>query len=251
MASKKGTKKATTKSKSAKKQIDAIEQVETPTETQSDVQPSAGAYVRATVQLLSSWIKTHKLRTLVIFAVVLIVVAGAIFLLRPGTEPLTNDEIVTQINRELSISGDGNPAVLTVVDDQKVEQPFLEQAENGDKVVLYYKAKKAVLFRPSENRIVHQGTYTPPEAKVFIRNGTNDVAVVENLKQQLDEVEGIDIVSEDVSAKRDYKGITLVSVTDRYDEVIRELETVLSTKVVRLPAGESFPDADILIIAGS
>lgn len=206
---------------------------------------------RASRRGFASWIKGNKLRLLVILVAAAALIGGLVWWLRPGTEQLTNDQIVTEVNKQLSISGDGNPAVLDVIDEQKIEQPFLEQAKNGDKVILYYKAKKAVLFRPGEKRIVHQGTYTPPAAKVFLREGTNDSAKIAEAKDKLEQVDEIDLASQDNSPSKDHRGITLVSVTDRYDDKLQELSKLFDVPVSRLPAGESFPDADILIIVGN
>lgn len=46
-----------------------------------------------------------------------------------------------------------------IVDAKKIkkEQQFFAEAKNGDKIIVFKKAKKAYLFRPSENRIVTSG----------------------------------------------------------------------------------------------
>lgn len=46
-----------------------------------------------------------------------------------------------------------------IVDAKKIqkEQLFFAEAKNGDKIVVFKAAKKAYLFRPSENRIVTSG----------------------------------------------------------------------------------------------
>lgn len=216
-----------------------------------EAKPNFWAYLKATMQLLITWVKAHKRTSLLLAVVVLAVAAGLFWVLRPGQEPLTHDEIVIQINKELSIQGDGNPVILTVEDKNKATQPFLQQAVNGDKVLLYYKAKRAVLYRPSEKRVVHQGTYTPPDAKVFIRKGTAENSPVESVKNALKSVSDITIASEDMATKTDYQGTVIVHVTDRYDEKVRELSDKLQAKIVRMPAGESFPDADIMILVGN
>lgn len=48
------------------------------------------------------------------------------------------------------------PTVATVSDSAKLkEQAFFELAQNGDKVLIYSKAKKAYLYRPSTNKMVN------------------------------------------------------------------------------------------------
>lgn len=47
------------------------------------------------------------------------------------------------------------PTIATVSDADKVKsQTFFQRAENGDKVIVYQQAKKAILYRPSIHKIV-------------------------------------------------------------------------------------------------
>lgn len=47
------------------------------------------------------------------------------------------------------------PSVSKITDKtQLTDQEFLKQAENGDVVLVFMDAKKAVMYRPSENKIV-------------------------------------------------------------------------------------------------
>ncbi len=245
---KEGNKKVKTPAKRIPKK--ALEQ-HAPEPAAPEVKPSFWVYVRATLQLMWAWVRSHKLRAALTVLIAVLLIGVLALVLRPSSAPLTHDQIVLQVNKELSIQGDGNPAILTVEDKDRATQPFLQEAQNGDKVLLYYKAKKSILYRSSEKRIIHQGIYTPPDAKVFIRRGTDNQDRVPDIEKQLESVRGITFASQDVSPQRDYRGITIVSVTDRYDEKIAELERLFGTTVVRLPAGESFPEADILIIVGS
>ena len=46
-------------------------------------------------------------------------------------------------------------AVVTVIDTAKLKgQPFFLRAKNGDKVLIYSKANKAIIYRPSTNKII-------------------------------------------------------------------------------------------------
>ena len=47
------------------------------------------------------------------------------------------------------------PTVATVTDPAKLkDQPFFVHAKSGDKVLIYTTAKKAILYSPTENKIV-------------------------------------------------------------------------------------------------
>lgn len=47
------------------------------------------------------------------------------------------------------------PTVMQVADVTKLkDQPFFTNAQNGDKVLIYSQAKKAILYRPDVNKII-------------------------------------------------------------------------------------------------
>lgn len=68
------------------------------------------------------------------------------------------DALVAQVGKLISLPSDEKPTVATVTDASKVkDQPFFTKAQNGDKVLIYQKAQKAILYRPSGNIIVEVG----------------------------------------------------------------------------------------------
>ena len=56
-----------------------------------------------------------------------------------------------------------NPQLVTVSDvTQLRDQKFFANAQNGDVVVIFSQAQKAVLYRPTTNKIIEIAVYTPP-----------------------------------------------------------------------------------------
>jgi|SRR3972149_6748079 len=68
------------------------------------------------------------------------------------------DLIVSEVGKLISLPSDETPTIATVTDIEKVkDQPFFKNAQNEDKVLIYTNAKKAILYRPSEKRIIEVG----------------------------------------------------------------------------------------------
>lgn len=150
-----------------------------------------------------------------------------------------------------AITTNEQPVVLFVTDKSKVSQPFLEAADNGDEVRLYYQAKKAVLYRPSSGQVIATGDFTPPAAKVFLRAGTNTAARVKDAEAKLKLSAGINLVSKDKSSNTGYAGTLVVDISGRYKDQAALLAKALGATMSALPKGETAPDADILVIAGA
>lgn len=68
------------------------------------------------------------------------------------------DALIAEVGKLIALPSDEKPTVATVTDASKVkDQPFFANAKNGDKVLIYTTANKAILYRPSENRIIEVG----------------------------------------------------------------------------------------------
>jgi len=66
--------------------------------------------------------------------------------------------LTTTIGKFMELPTDEDPTVATILDKEKIkDQPFFKNAKNGDKLLAYTKAMKAILYRPSTNRIIEVG----------------------------------------------------------------------------------------------
>ena len=69
-----------------------------------------------------------------------------------------SDKLVSEVSLLIALPTDEKPTIATVSDITKVQdQPFFKSAKNGDKVLIYTNAKKAILYRPGEKRIIEVG----------------------------------------------------------------------------------------------
>lgn len=68
------------------------------------------------------------------------------------------DEVIVKVSKLIVLPEGENPTLATVTEADKVKgQKFFEKAQNGDKVLVYAQAKKAILYRPSDNKIIEVG----------------------------------------------------------------------------------------------
>ena len=79
-------------------------------------------------------------------------------------------KIISQVGKLIVLPDNEQPTVATVQDLSKLhDQPFFANARVGDKVLIYNISQKAILYRPSENKIIelapintNQNTATKP-----------------------------------------------------------------------------------------
>ncbi|MFZ2484727.1 MAG: hypothetical protein WAX80_02125 [Minisyncoccia bacterium] len=95
--------------------------------------------------------------TIIILAVLILIsavsTAGYFYLQSKKQDESKN--ILDQVSKLIILPQDEQPTIATITDlEQLKDQEFFANAEVGDKVIIYTKAKKAILYRPSENKIV-------------------------------------------------------------------------------------------------
>lgn len=68
------------------------------------------------------------------------------------------DTLVEEVRKLIELPTDEKPTVATITDVEKLkEQSFFKNAKNGDKVLVYTGARKAILYRPDEKRLIEVG----------------------------------------------------------------------------------------------
>lgn len=75
-------------------------------------------------------------------------------------------QLAGDVAKLIDLPTDETPTVATVTDAVKVaDKPFFAKAHNGDKVLLYAKSGKAVLYRPSAKKLIEVSTLNLSEAQ--------------------------------------------------------------------------------------
>ena len=68
------------------------------------------------------------------------------------------DALVAEVGKLIVLPSDERPTVATITDVEKVkDQAFFKNAQNGDKVLIYTNARKAILYRESEKKVIEVG----------------------------------------------------------------------------------------------
>jgi hypothetical protein len=173
--------------------------------------------------------------------------------------------LVNTVGKYLELPAGEVPTVATVSDKSKLaDQPFFAKAEKGDKVLIYARAGKIILYRPTLNKIIEvamipttpsvAGTSTASAqlqtATLTIYNGTQTVglaSVVEKkVKSQLINIQTI----AKLNSKGDYQKSILVVLTPEAKALGDQLAAFLKADITTMPAEEAKPATDLLFIVG-
>jgi hypothetical protein len=173
------------------------------------------------------------------------------------------EELIRQVGELISLPEGEKPSVATVTDEEKLgDQVFFNNAKEGDKVFIYTNAKKVILYRPSENRVVEVGSVniqeevesesTEVQNRFVLLNGTQTTGLTNTMESDLTKIvpEAV-IVSKANAVSLDYEKSLLVNLGASSDQA-EQLADDLGIELVALPEGEKRPeDVDFLIIVGS
>lgn len=135
-----------------------------------DILPKQGVQDKPSVTSIKTP-KSKKTKKVVLYilliALVLASVAAAGYYysryqdIKANPQQVTIDEtkaIVQKVGKLIKLPAKEQPTLATVLDKEKLkDQAFFNDAENGDKILIYTEAKKAVIYREKDNMVVNVG----------------------------------------------------------------------------------------------
>ncbi len=200
--------------------------------------------------------------------------------------PLSNAEeakkLVAKIGQYMELPSSSMPTLATVTDIEKLKnQAFFARAANGDKVLIYADQKKAILYRPSNNKIIdvaplvtsqNDMTGTPSSEPVaseaaakptttatkkaytfVLYNGSSKNGVTNTFEKTLTtKFPGTTVLDKSVAKSRTYEKSALIDLKNSGTAIAAPYASEFGLLLTALPPGETAPkDADFLIILGS
>ena len=118
--------------------------------------------------------KSNKVLWIITIVIALAGISTAVFLYMENQRIKTDPSVLTEATKKaadeearslkakvaklMQLPSDEDPVVATVSDKEKLkDQPFFKEAENGDRILIFTEAKKAVIYREKDNRLINVG----------------------------------------------------------------------------------------------
>ena len=221
-----------------------------------------------------SLFKKVFLPILLVFSLASSILAGFFFVQYQQAKK-TNPEIevkrvVEKVSRLIELPGEETPTLATVSDKGKLsEQEFFSKAENGDKVLVYLKAGKAVLYRPNLNKIIDVAPIRnleqpPAEEKVAgvtdaqenptisLYNGTFISGLTKQAESIITEASSeYEIAARKNASLRNYTQSIVYDASGTHATEAQDLANLFNAQISgSLPDGEQQPSSDLLLIIG-
>ncbi|MBI5613996.1 LytR C-terminal domain-containing protein [Candidatus Gottesmanbacteria bacterium] len=176
-----------------------------------------------------------------------------------------NKKLVEEIGRLMELPKDEDPTVALVNDVERLKtQSFFTNAKNGDKVLIYTTAKKAILYRPSDGKVIEVapvtigGSATPSgqisQSRVVLRNATTVAGLAKKYEVELkSKASFATVVDRETSVNQDVTKTILVDLSGAKGQAAQDLAKALGLSLTDLPKNEGRPQAsaEYLILLGT
>ncbi len=160
-----------------------------------------------------------------------------------------NKRIIAEVSKVYALPQGETPVVGKVSDKEAIKKqyPILDTVENGDYLLIYQEAKKAILYRPSTKQVIKEIPVSVDSGALVsvVGSGSEREAVEKTLTSS-------NVTFTDGgSANTTISGITVVDVSGKNADNAKALAEKLGGKVGSLPTGEDKPsDTDLVVFVG-
>ncbi len=177
------------------------------------------------------------------------------------------EALLEKVGKLMVLPSEKNPVVATINDVETLAstQDFYTPANNGDKLIIFQTARKAIIFDEDGNKIVNVGpiffsdqatavpTTEADRLTIELRNGTATSGTTVGIRDRLMANYSFNVTRLGKAANTSYTGYTLVDTTNgAKPELVQALQQELGARVTtELPEGEAAARAEIVILIGS
>ncbi len=184
------------------------------------------------------------------------------------TQPQELSQIMKTLSVFMELPPDSEATLATVSDVSKLgANPFFSKAKNGDKVIIFTNAAKAILYRPSVKKVIEVAVFNNPtvdkvtntsaasqsgDLVLTVLNGTTTTGITtQYIKDVLKQMPEIEIKNTGTANRRDYTDTMIIDISKKQSARVAELAKLLDISIGRLPSTETATGSDALIIVGS
>ena len=177
-------------------------------------------------------------------------------------------ELLTKVGKVLVLPQEKNPVVAIINDVELLasNQDFYKDAHDGDKLIIYQNARKAIIFDEDANKVVNvgpvfynnaDGTAQPPTTQtdritIDLRNGSAEPNATVPVRDSLTTNYTFNVTRLSKAANSNYSGITIVDLSEGKASYIEQLQKALGATVVQaLPEGEVSASTEVVVIVGT
>lgn len=176
-------------------------------------------------------------------------------------------QLTDQLSKLVVLPTDEDPVVATVTDKEKLkDQPVFAKAENGDKIVIYAKAQKAYIYRPSKNVLVDvvpvnignqqigiTGVNEKNPLRLVLVNGSKNVGIAGELEKRIKDknIPGVQVVNKATAKSDNYTKTLVLDVSGKMGKQAAEMAQLVSGEVASESGEINAKNADLMIIIGN
>jgi hypothetical protein len=197
--------------------------------------------------------------------------------------------IAAKVGKLVDVPAGEDPTIATITDTSKLTgQYFYAKAKNGDIVLLYQKAQRAILYDPKANKVMEMSQISLPSpteipvptvetvtsalpsvsptrsptpsltptitptlmpSKIYIYNGTGSSSSIDTVTKKIkDNFPSATIIGSADANKKNYETTYIVDLKGTRQKDASELALKLSGIVANLPSGESEPSGADIVV---